>query len=162
MAVKTLGQFEKNVGASFSYVKKDMLMINDALSDIHDKMQHLSMNHAALLEAIANINKPKTAATKKSVKKDKYGKNEELSFYDVKAKKKFLSREYKLVTKSGRRFAVAISPEGTESYRILGSTKAAKKKTIKTKTTKKVSNKKSNTKKPVPKKVVTETETVVY
>ena len=43
-------QIEKNVSASFAYVKKDMLMLNDAFSDIHDKVQHLSLNHAVLLE----------------------------------------------------------------------------------------------------------------
>ena len=40
---KTIEQIEKNVSASFGYVKKDMLMLNDAFSDIHEKIQHLSM-----------------------------------------------------------------------------------------------------------------------
>lgn len=48
-------QFEKNVQASFGYVKKDMLMLNDAISDMNDKIQHLSMNHAALLEKIDKL-----------------------------------------------------------------------------------------------------------
>jgi len=54
---KTLDQIEKNVSASFAYVKKDMLMLNDAFSDIHDKMQHLSLNHASLLEEIGRLRK---------------------------------------------------------------------------------------------------------
>ncbi|MCK4650069.1 hypothetical protein KAT36_02450 [Candidatus Pacearchaeota archaeon] len=52
---KSTGQMEKNVSASFGYVKKDMLMLNDAFSDLHDKVQHLSLNHAMLLEEIGKI-----------------------------------------------------------------------------------------------------------
>ena len=52
---KSTNQIEKNVGASFAYVKKDMLMLNDAFSDIHDKVQHLSLNHAMLLEEIGKL-----------------------------------------------------------------------------------------------------------
>ena len=52
---KSVDQVEKNVSASFAYVKKDMLMLNDAFSDLHDKMQHLSLNHAMLLEEIGKI-----------------------------------------------------------------------------------------------------------
>jgi hypothetical protein len=44
----------------------------------------------------------------------------ELSFYDLKSKKKFKSSNYKIVIKSGRKFAVAKSPSGTTSYRIIG------------------------------------------
>jgi len=71
---KSTKQIEKNVSASFAYVKKDMLMLNDAFSDIHDKMQHLSLNHAMLLEEIGKLrsemakiteNKPNKKATKK-------------------------------------------------------------------------------------------------
>lgn len=52
---KSVKQIEKNVSASFAYVKKDMLMLNDAFSDIHDKIQHLSLNHAMLLEEIGKL-----------------------------------------------------------------------------------------------------------
>jgi hypothetical protein len=79
-------QIEKNVSASFAYVKKDMLMLNDAFSDIHDKVQHLSLNHAVLLEEIGKLRseisrivgkaekatpakKTKTTKKKKAVKK---------------------------------------------------------------------------------------------
>jgi regulator of replication initiation timing len=72
---KSISQIEKNVSASFGYVKKDMLMLNDAFSDIHEKMQHLSLNHAMLLEEIEklrteikNLSVPKAPA-KKTVKK---------------------------------------------------------------------------------------------
>jgi|TARA_B100002003_G_scaffold171951_1_gene159856 hypothetical protein len=52
---KSMKQIEKDVSASFAYVKKDMLMLNDAFSDLHDKMQHLSINHASLLEEIGKL-----------------------------------------------------------------------------------------------------------
>jgi len=69
---KSIEQIEKNVSASFGYVKKDMLMLNDAISDIHDKIQHLSLNHAALMEKISKM-ESKNAVVKtvkpKSVKK---------------------------------------------------------------------------------------------
>ena len=53
--VNSVRQLEKNVQASFGYVKKDLLMLNDSVSDLHDKIQHLSMNHAGLLEKIQRI-----------------------------------------------------------------------------------------------------------
>ena len=46
---------------------------------------------------------------------------EKLSFYDVKSKKKFTTDDYRIVTKKGRRFAVAKSKSGPhECWRILG------------------------------------------
>ena len=60
---KTVEQVERNVSASFSYVKKDMLMLNDAFSDLNDKIQHLSLNHATLL---AEIEKLRGATKKKA------------------------------------------------------------------------------------------------
>ena len=45
----------------------------------------------------------------------------ELEFYDVKAKAKFKTSEYKIEIKGNRRFAVAISPlSGITAYRIIG------------------------------------------
>jgi len=64
---KTLSQFEKNVGVSFSYVKKDILSVNDSVSDLHDQMQHLSLNQAMLLEKLAKLEQRLTA--KKSARK---------------------------------------------------------------------------------------------
>jgi len=75
---KSPKQIEKNVSASFAYVKKDMLMLNDAFSDLHDKMQHLSLNHAMLLEEVGKLRKqlaekfgkkPVAKPIKKTVKK---------------------------------------------------------------------------------------------
>ena len=63
MAAKTLSQFEKNLGISFGYVKKDLLSVNDMVSDLHDKIQHLSLNQAMLVEKVVRleqkaVNKP--------------------------------------------------------------------------------------------------------
>ena len=73
---KSTKQIEKDVSASFAYVKKDMLMLNDAFSDLHDKMQHLSIDHASLLEEIGKLRSEisrfggkKKEKTKKAVKK---------------------------------------------------------------------------------------------
>ena len=52
---KSTSQIEKNVSASFGYVKKDMLMLNDAFSELHDKVQHLSLNNAMLLDQITKL-----------------------------------------------------------------------------------------------------------
>lgn len=43
----------------------------------------------------------------------------ELRFYDVKGKKRFRSSKYKIKRRKGRRFAIAKSPSGIESWRIL-------------------------------------------
>ena len=52
---------------------------------------------------------------------------EQLSFYDLKAKKKFMSDKYTVKTKNGMRYALTISPSGSKSARILGRTKSMKK-----------------------------------
>lgn len=44
---------------------------------------------------------------------------EKLNFYDLKAKKKFMSDKYKFVERKGRRFAVTTAPSGAESWRIV-------------------------------------------
>ena len=53
--VKSISQVEKNVSASFAYVKKDLLMVNDAISDLNDKIQHLSLNQATLLAEVERL-----------------------------------------------------------------------------------------------------------
>jgi hypothetical protein len=65
---KPMKQIEKNVSASFGYVKKDMLMLNDAFSDMHDKIQHLSLNHAMLLESMEKLRRDLEQMTGKSNK----------------------------------------------------------------------------------------------
>ena len=51
---------------------------------------------------------------------------EELSFYDLKRRKKFKSSKYKIEIRKGRRFAVANAPSGIKSWRILGKAKTKK------------------------------------
>ncbi len=72
MSAQSLGQFEKNVSVSFGYVKKDLLMVNDSVSELHDKIQHLSLNQAMLVEKISGLEKMiagKKVAKKAVVKK---------------------------------------------------------------------------------------------
>ena len=64
---KSTSQIEKNVSASFGYVKKDMLMLNDAFSDMHDKIQHLSLNHAVLLGEVEKLRNEVSNITGKPV-----------------------------------------------------------------------------------------------
>ncbi len=139
MVVQSVNQLEKNVSASFGYVKKDLLMLNDALSDINDKIQHLSLNHAALLEKLQEVSNKLNA--KKEVKKVvRKNVKKEIDFYDLKTKKRFKTNKYAFRTKAGKRFAVATSPSGVAAWRILDNDK------------KSVSNKGK-----APKKIVTET-----
>jgi hypothetical protein len=57
---------------------------------------------------------------KQKAKAEPKKKGEALKFYDLKGKKSFTTSEYKVVVKKGRRFAVATSPSGIPSWRILG------------------------------------------
>lgn len=45
---------------------------------------------------------------------------ESLMFYDLKARKKFYSNNYKIVVKKGRKFAIATNPSGGQSHRLMG------------------------------------------
>jgi hypothetical protein len=92
---KSTNQIEKNVSASFAYVKKDMLMLNDAFSDIHDKMQHLSLNHAMLLEEIGKI---RSEIAKTSEKKPVKKKAAKKSSKKKSAKKKDVKKVVKETT----------------------------------------------------------------
>jgi len=46
--------------------------------------------------------------------------NTPYKFYDLKGKKSFTTSNYKMVTKSGRKFAVATTPSKGTAWRILG------------------------------------------
>lgn len=67
----TLRQLEKNVSASFGYVKKDLMMLNDALDTLREQIQHLSLNHAALLGEIERLRKGDKKVDKKNGGKKK-------------------------------------------------------------------------------------------
>ena len=64
---KTAMQVEKNVSASFGYVKKDMLMLNDAFSDLYEKVQELSLNYSVLLEKVEKLQSQSPLVKKKIV-----------------------------------------------------------------------------------------------
>lgn len=52
---------------------------------------------------------------------------DELSFYDVKTKKKFTTTDYEVRERSGRNFAVTKSPAGShECWRVLSKVQAEK------------------------------------
>lgn len=65
---KTTEQLERNISASFGYVKKDILMLNDVFSDLNEKIRHLSMNHAALLDEVEKLRDELKKNSKKSKK----------------------------------------------------------------------------------------------
>ncbi|VVB79971.1 Uncharacterised protein [uncultured archaeon] len=163
MVDKSVDQVEKNVSASFGYVKKDMLMVNDAISNLHDKIQHLSMNQAMLVEKVMQLEKSLSEKSSKSKAKAKTSaSNSELEFYDVKSKESFKTSDYKIKTIKGRKFAVAFSPAGNKSFRIMGGPSSASRQRSRSssagsKVAKKVKSKKTSR---TPKKVIK--ETVLY
>ena len=63
-----MSQLEQNMKKSFSYVKKDLIEVNESINDLHNKITHLSMNHASLL---SEMQKLKEQITKISGKKKK-------------------------------------------------------------------------------------------
>jgi flagellar biosynthesis chaperone FliJ len=71
MVTHTVEQLEKNLGVSFGYVKKDLLSVNDMVSDMHEKIQHLSLNQAMLLEKVMKLEQKLSSkpVAKKIVKK---------------------------------------------------------------------------------------------
>lgn len=69
---KTTKQLELNTTASFAYVKKDILMLNDAFSDLFDKMQKLAGRLGAIEDKINKcVSKKKKIVKKKIVKRRK-------------------------------------------------------------------------------------------
>lgn len=53
---------------------------------------------------------------------------EKLKFYDLKAKKKFVPKEYQVKVRNKRRFGVAKNPKtGNECWRVLGMKNKSKK-----------------------------------
>jgi predicted nucleic acid-binding Zn-ribbon protein len=48
-------QLENNIKQSFSFVKKDLLDVNDTIADLKTKIQHLSMNQASLLSVMEQL-----------------------------------------------------------------------------------------------------------
>ena len=61
-----MDQLQENMKRSFSFVKKDLIAVNDSINDLHNKITHLSLNHAGLL---AEMQKLKEEIAKLSKKK---------------------------------------------------------------------------------------------
>jgi hypothetical protein len=96
MKAQSVGQFEKNVSVSFGYVKKDLLMVNDSVSELHDKIQHLSLNQAMLLEKIAELEKIVSA------KKTDVGSKKKVAKATKKVEKKILKKTKKTEKKTSK------------------------------------------------------------
>jgi regulator of replication initiation timing len=65
---------ESKIAKSFGHVKKDMTMLNEAFADLHEKIQHLSLNQATLLAEVEKLRSQvgsKTTAKAKSSSKKK-------------------------------------------------------------------------------------------
>ena len=63
---KTTAQLEKNVSASFAYVKKDILMLNDSYTKIQDALKQIADSYVALGNEVEEL---KSELQKKSSKK---------------------------------------------------------------------------------------------
>jgi hypothetical protein len=69
MVDNRISQLEKNTTASFAYVKKDILMLNDAFSDLVDRVQALSDKVEELEKK--KVKKVAKKSKKKAVKRGK-------------------------------------------------------------------------------------------
>ena len=67
---------ERNVSASFGYVKKDILMLNDSFSELNDKFQQLLGQYQTLVDEVKKMKDilPKKKVTKKASAKKKVSK----------------------------------------------------------------------------------------
>lgn len=54
---KTVNQVEKNVSASFGYVKKDILMLNDSYMNLQNAINQLTTSYNFLEDEIKKIRK---------------------------------------------------------------------------------------------------------
>ncbi len=86
--VNSSNQIERNVSASFGYVKKDIMMLNDVISDLNDKIQHLSLNHASLLEKMQRIESEVVKTERKEAKFERKVKKTTKKTVNKKTKKK--------------------------------------------------------------------------
>jgi hypothetical protein len=48
-------QIEKNLRKSFSFVKRDLIAVNEAIADLKTKIQHISLNQASLLSVMEKL-----------------------------------------------------------------------------------------------------------
>jgi predicted flap endonuclease-1-like 5' DNA nuclease len=67
--VNSLDQVEKNVAASFGYVKKDILMINDSYSRLQEAISQLAKSYGILGDEIKSLKRELETSKKKENKK---------------------------------------------------------------------------------------------
>jgi peptidoglycan hydrolase CwlO-like protein len=67
--------FEKNIKTSFGFVKRDLMSVNEQINNLHDKIQHLSLNHASLLGEIKRLEADMAKLQKKPKAKKKAKKS---------------------------------------------------------------------------------------
>ena len=82
---KKNSQVEKNVSASFSYVKKDILMLNDNFTELHNKFQQFLSQYETLVDEVKDI---KDSIGKKTTKKNTTKKTVTKNAAKKKSKKK--------------------------------------------------------------------------
>jgi cytolysin (calcineurin-like family phosphatase) len=141
--VATLQAFSKNVDVSFKFAREDLNTLKMKSAFLQEKINELKKIEKDLRSDFAELKKLSKEQKKKEIKpvekknvvtaiKSEFSKKEkvtpttttvnkaELQFYDVKARKRFSSQQYKEVVKNKTLFAVAQSPYGSyECYRIL-------------------------------------------
>ena len=69
-AMKTTAkQVEKNVSASFAYVKKDILMLNDSYTSIQTEISQITESYKVLAKEVEQLKNSKNKSSPKSKKK---------------------------------------------------------------------------------------------
>jgi len=58
-------QFERNLKNSFSFVKRDLIAVNEELATLKTRIQHLSMNNATILAEIEKLRQEVASLKKK-------------------------------------------------------------------------------------------------
>ena len=121
--VESIKGLSKNVNLSFRYVREDINKLKVNFNALNEKINELNKQNIELIKTIEELRKKAKGgkgSAPKPLPKPKPAKGEKLSFYDVKARKRFESSVYKEVIKNKTLFAVAKSPYGNyDSYRIL-------------------------------------------
>lgn len=76
-------QLEKNVSASFAYVKKDILMLNDSYTKIQEAIQQIAKSYTVLGNEVKQLKKElDKKPSQKAVKKTINSKNNKLSIIE--------------------------------------------------------------------------------
>jgi hypothetical protein len=128
--VESVSSFSRNIDLSFKNVREDINKLKLSFSKLNDCVADLNNKNGELLSSFEEIKR--IVGVKGGIRKvpeisrkiedlnDNVGGLKKLVFYDVKAKKRFESDDYRELVKSKTLFAVSKSPYGDyECYRIL-------------------------------------------